>query len=1050
MKKRASLKYLTLAEAKESARRIGFKNQIDYQARYTLDPKLPCSPGQSYKGLGWTDWYDFLGTIKPHLYPSYEEARFAARKLGVTSAKDYKDRHLEDPLLPASPYTKYRYSGWIDWHDYLGHGTVEIYNKFEDAKAAVQKLGIKSMPDYRARRGDDPKLPFSPEIFFKRKGWNGWHDFLGKRKCTPYSEYSEAREAARKFGCKHQHEYNKRYKENPRLTSNPSAYYADSGWIDWYDFLGNERPEDGSRGYPNILAIAELWIKNLTGISEKRSAVKRILNGYFKPLGLPDDHLFLLRRSNTFQAEFYKNLVEDMAPSSRRRYHTAIADFFQWVLDQYCTDEDDNERIVLPEYRNPFETSLVGFSGSIGRGYRPSQSTKIPLGYEYILRARNWLVPNSDSSHLLQPKLKELPHLQNLFDTRNDWIHVDSSLIDRNDPNCVWRVARKHFKDETGRRTWVASYQIWCPVSFVANYTLIRFPLRGQQILWLDSGEGDKEIALLEPGGSINWVPNPQQVIGLEKKRRPQAAVQRGHRDAPKIYITTNKTGVTEGGYEVEWVPDDLVYWLLLLRDWQIKYNPISHATHWTKIALPAETNQSILKARGAQCFLFREFGSGQPLQTHAVFKNILPELLYTIQRPGEDLAGLDPTCKHKKFTSPYTPHSLRVSIITAFIADGDAQVHLISKLVGHATLVMTIYYTVLNNEQMRRPLAEIEKKAAYAATERCSEALRAGGLDAVKSHLIATDGNRSLLESSPPKSACVVFDWGICCLSAAGCHDGGEIIVQRQEEAFYKPVEAGYLGQKNCTRCRHLITGVPFLGGLVALANEISLEVHVESIRYQKFTEQLKELEDEQYDALQSSTPFTRETERKAAISNQQQSAGKLDALLSDYVALNHRIQSCIEIINDPDTTANDDIRLVTASTADQICLAHEDAHTSYHLLAEICQNATIYRSANPSRAIPLIAQAIDVMAENNGLAPAMFRLTDEQKLIVANELNKLLLARIGSWERIDDLFSGKLMLLDLDAGTSKPEQISTQVRALLSTASIGTRIPQEVDKNE
>ncbi|MNP14906.1 hypothetical protein D3C76_1072440 [compost metagenome] len=71
---------------------------------------------------------------------------------------------------------------------------------------------------------------------------------------------------------------------------------------------------------------------------------------------------------------------------------------------------------------------------------------------------------------------------------------------------------------------------------------------------------------------------------------------------------------------------------------------------------------------------------------------------------------------------------------------------------------------------------------------------------------------------------------------------------------------------------------------------------------------------------------------------------------------------------------------------------MAYEESKSEYHLLAEICQNATIYQSANPSRAVPLIAQAIDRMAENNGLAPAMFRLSDEQKLVVVNELNRLL----------------------------------------------------------
>ncbi|MCY1542275.1 hypothetical protein D9M68_780160 [compost metagenome] len=63
------------------------------------------------------------------------------------------------------------------------------------------------------------------------------------------------------------------------------------------------------------------------------------------------------------------------------------------------------------------------------------------------------------------------------------------------------------------------------------------------------------------------------------------------------------------------------------------------------------------------------------------------------------------------------------------------------------------------------------------------------------------------------------------------------------------------------------------------------------------------------------------------------------------------------------------------------------------------------------------------------------MFRLADEQKLVVINELNRLLLHRLGSWERIDDLFAGDLMLLDIDAHEPKLSRISTEIQHLLST---------------
>ncbi|MOA03493.1 site-specific tyrosine recombinase XerC [compost metagenome] len=248
------------------------------------------------------------------------------------------------------------------------------------------------------------------------------------------------------------------------------------------------------------------------------------------------------------------------------------------------------------------------------------------------------------------------------------------------------------------------------------------------------------------------------------KKRRPQAAIQRGSNDEPKLYLTTNKTGRAEGGYEVEWVPDDLVYWFILLRDWQAKYNPLSAPTNWSAIGLDSRTNSKILHARGTQCFLFRTGASGTPMSTATAFTQSLPALLFQIQRDGENLAVPNPGGPtRQRYLSPYTPHCLRVSLITAFIIDGDLPIPIVSKLVGHSSLVMTIYYTKVNNGQMRHAMGEAEKRAAHLVTEARAETIRRQGLQPLRHQLIAADGNRSLFEADVPNSACVVFDHGIC-----------------------------------------------------------------------------------------------------------------------------------------------------------------------------------------------------------------------------------------------------------------------------------------------
>ncbi|HEJ6043302.1 TPA: hypothetical protein SL824_000578 [Pseudomonas aeruginosa] len=1038
--------YPTYAEAQAVVQAMGIKSQPHYEKYYRENQRLPSQPERFYADVGWTDWYDFLGKERPDLYPTYAEAQSAALVLGIKSRPDYQKCYRENPRLPSQPESFYSDAGWTNWYDFLGKERPDIYPTYAEARTAAIALGIKSRPQYLKRCYEDPRLPVHPNVSYAGAGWIDWYAFFAKKKPDLYPTYVEAKVAVQALHIKSHPEYLLRACEDPRLPAWPNTVYDDSGWLDWYDFLGNESPNAALTDYPLIWADVEKWLNTQTSIAVKRSAVRVFLGDFYHAQGLPDDARYLLLRRNLFNAEAYQQFIDAQAESMKRPYHSAIKAYFGWLLEEYCTDADADERIVLPEYRNPFETVLAGFADSL-QGYRPSQSTKPPLGYEYILRARNFLVPDGEQVLQTRPSLSDLPHLQDFFDGRFDWIYVEESVIDRNDPNCIWRKVEKADRRVDGKRELVDSYQVWSPVRFVALYTLLRFPLRGQQILWLDSGEGDKEIAVLDAeNGGVRWKENALAVARTcGKKRRPQGVVQRGHNDAPRLYVTTNKTGRGQGGYSVDWIPDDLLYWLLLLRDWQVKYNPLKQPTRWTDISLRVETNKKILQARGTQCFLFRTDASGQPLFTTTAFTHTLPALLYAIQRPGENLARKS---GKQRFISPYTPHSLRVSLITAFIVDGDAPIHLISKLVGHASLVMTIYYTKLNNTQMRRAMGETEKRAALAATERHAEIIRTQGLQPLRHQLIATDSNRSLLDSDVPNSACVVFDYGICPMSAALCDKGGKPIAERKVESLYAPVEAGYLGQKNCPRCRFFVTGVPFLGGLVALANELALEIHTESGRFQEFSNEFERLDREYYDACHDGRLYADKARLDQMNSNQLQSAAKLDGLLADYVAVNHYVQGCLKLINssEQDCDSNDGVRLVVASDfAVDVNVAFEESDTNYHLLAEICQNASIYQSVNPSRAVPLISQCIDRMAENNNLAPAMFRLSEEQKLVVINELNQLLLQRLGSWEKIGQLISGELMLLDIDADTPELSRISIEVGRLLSNPNCIQQLAQE-----
>ena len=65
----------------------------------------------------------------------------------------------------------------------------KIYKTYEEAKLAVQRLGIQTKPEYLKYYKRDSRLPSTPDKKYAKKwirdlGWIDWYDFLEKNKKT--------------------------------------------------------------------------------------------------------------------------------------------------------------------------------------------------------------------------------------------------------------------------------------------------------------------------------------------------------------------------------------------------------------------------------------------------------------------------------------------------------------------------------------------------------------------------------------------------------------------------------------------------------------------------------------------------------------------------------------------------------------------------------------------------------------------------------------------------------------------------------------------------
>ncbi|HAX11138.1 MAG TPA: hypothetical protein DCX68_13975 [Marinobacter hydrocarbonoclasticus] len=453
-------KYATCAEASKAAQRLGLKSSTQYNKSYHQDPKLPAHPKNAYSG-DWTDWFDFLGTERPiEKYATYSEASQSAQRLGFKGLAEYNQGYKQDPKLPAKPYQVYA-EEWTDWHAFLGFlGPGEKYASHAEASEAAQRLGLKSSIDYNEGYGQDPKLPASPSQVYP--DWIDWFYFLGReRPVAKYATYAEASEAAQRLGFKTNKEYGKGYDQDPNLPASPYSVYAED-WVSWPRFLGDESASAGELliEYPKFLESIQSYVEAGTNQANKYSHLKAFLKDYVSELGLVDDPGAILARDIPFNERVYEAFVHATGDTQKKSRHNICSKFFDWVLEIYCSDEDDEgELLVLPGYRNPLRTVLKGLLDQLP-SWRRSESNKPPLPMDAIMRSKQHLIPPEAKS------FRELYHLHSFLE--DSWFEVDPQLIDRNDPNCIYRLVSKDRKRD-GERYFEDVYELWSPVKIVAN-----------------------------------------------------------------------------------------------------------------------------------------------------------------------------------------------------------------------------------------------------------------------------------------------------------------------------------------------------------------------------------------------------------------------------------------------------------------------------------------------------------------------------------------------------------------------------------------------------
>lgn len=791
--------------------------------------------------------------------------------------------------------------------------------------------------------------------------------------------------------------------------------------------------------------LAAEWMAAQTnGIDTKQTALSRFFESYLcecasYAVDLP--LFFKGYKGHLCSSEELEKLTRTKvsSPDKVEKYVNHPTNFIDFVITKVFSEEDDNGNLV-PLVENPLSKIKVQRNAT--------ETVRTPLPYRYIQDLRQILCPLPDKAELtaIEQNLKDgeilLPayhyrHFkhwtwaqqqtgQSANSTGGDWFEVEPELIDKTDPDCVWRT-----KEVTRKGEQITLHQIWSPVKAMVVLMKIHLPLRTYQVRMLDSGEAD--TWRYENG---QWAVNTKHDFALGSEKRPfgKGIFRRIHDTmtglySTGLYVNTNKTAdlnkdELERGYIIPWQNEEVLYWLEKLRNWQERYNPITKTTDCTTLKIKHtrhKKSEKQLESMGEIAFLFRDAAAKgedkrKPLRVNATdlfwyqllfeLENNLAEQGHTLDN-GERLklvVDYPDDIKEKKSTL-FPLHSLRVSLITAYTMDTQLPLPVISKLLaGHTRLLMTIYYNKITPSVMAEKMDEAHGELDAKSKQSVRNFLKDASMERIQCKMVyhSDDSIQAALVNRNPigweERSC-----GLCLVGGntvksdevstlGGCWNGGELIKDSKVggNRVYASVPHG---AENCIRCRWFITEARYLPALNAHFNQLSYKAHQAANLSVEIEGELEVLKDEQFFCEEQGKPFIKHDELQALQRRYEKQQAEADEYTKDWIA-------CFELINKiirvEEARNKDDTKdkLIAVGSEQDVSHALKFIETDSELLhlSLLCDDAEFYPDLQDElRKTPAIekrSRKLSRVLMKKGFEPIFMEMDDKQQLIAANAM--------------------------------------------------------------
>ncbi len=812
-------------------------------------------------------------------------------------------------------------------------------------------------------------------------------------------------------------------------------------------------------------SLAHEWLAQQTdGLPARMTALSLLFKAYIIKQGLTTSPAELLSR-------FYPLPSSSGFPDTRhgkvcRNY---ACDFLDWVLRKRFSELDGFGHVFIdPLSRNPL--SRASFAGDSTE----NESRFSALPYSFLVECRQIIAQGRDFKDWTWAQAQLGVEIGLQGGVAPEWFEVPQSLIDEQDPDCVWR-RRVRARAAGGPR-----YEMWSPVRWVAQLAKIILPLRTLQVRLLDSGEADTWSYHIVNGVGT-WKRNAGHLrCGTDAKpvqqgifRRPSNEIRESEVTFPAawanavLYVNTNKTADSKKsgnkkGYILPWVVDgglesDVFYWLYKLREWQSKYNPLARRTSWKEL-----DGRHILKKSDVQiegfpdsCFLFRlpEERSGKtnlPIADgmldhtwYAVLEELENRLRLNgkVNRDGTPIQLVHPNRKSKRTYFP--PHSVRVSLVTA-LADAGVPLTILMRLVGHSRLAMTIYYRKRGEaetvQHLSNALEQLKEKGAAVLTDWLKNVQH-------KKLLQNVIGNYegAFLGAIPKNPAArnpagwMPMSLGMCLVggnasaleeagsSVGGCYNGGPNIGTATKSKF-APVPGG---AKNCIRCRWLVTAPVYLPSLVDHCN-VQL-YHFEEARMSALTadRRYQDLVAEQIRREKAGEQMLQSALLEDAQAKADSCVKRFNERAQDVVASMRMIERCRIALKRNTSAARVCQELLAVGSFQDVEVALGQVDSELEQLELVCESVAIYPEVEAPAAVLRRSQLMDAALALEGLPPVSFALNQEDQLLVGNEL----MTRLGRVANPNNPSAGKRRVIEIiDARECLSKHLGLNMRTLLA----------------